>query len=183
RRATDCTLRPGNWLAISRAETTPARSRITLSSLSVQRLTAASLMRQSLQRLNSIKQLLLLNVRVCPVPLQCLLCCCQLGGAGVGQIGLVVLDRCRCLADQDKPVAMLHTQSEVLNAPVVAVTVDVQLDGISDSCHDDLGFSLLTFSPSLEGLFYVADTGRVAVTVFLRLDADVISVGEKPYFI
>src|SRR5690554_5751329 len=48
---------------------------------------------------------------------------------------------------------MLHRQSEVLNLSVMTGAVNVQLDGISDSCHDDLGFSLLTFSPSKEGLF------------------------------
>src|SRR5690606_38687284 len=110
-------------------------------------------MRQRLQRLNPVDQLLLLNVRFSPVLLMRLLCCRQLGSARVDQVGIVVLDRCRRLADQNKPVAMLHTQSEVLNLPVMTVAVNVQLDGFSDSCHDYLGFSLLTFSPSLEGLF------------------------------
>src|SRR5690606_5927521 len=113
----------------------------------------ASLMRQRLQRLNSIKQLLLLNVRFSPVLLKRLFCYCQFGGARVDQVGIVVLDSCHRLADQNKPVAMLHRQSEVLNLSVMTGAVNVNLDGISDSCHDELGFSLLTFSLSKEGLF------------------------------
>src|SRR5690606_10828060 len=158
RRPTLWALRLGNWAAMIPADTLPASSRITLSSLSVQRLTATSipLMRQRLQRLDPIQQLLLLHGRFSPVLLQRLFCCCQLGGARADQVGLVVLDRCRRLADQNKPAATNQLYSRVHHLAGIGVPVnenlDVILDGISDSCHDDLGFSLLTFSPSKEGL-------------------------------
>src|SRR5690606_25762169 len=92
RRPTLWALRLGNWAAMAPADTLPASSRMTVSSFSVQRLTAVSLMRQRLQRLNSVDQLLLLNVRFCPVLLKSLFCCGQLGGARVGQISLAVFN-------------------------------------------------------------------------------------------
>src|SRR5690606_11865275 len=111
-------------------------------------------MRQRLQRLHPVDQLLLLNVRLCPVLLKRLLCCCQLGDAGVDQIGLVVLDVSMHDAEIDVTARECTRQivSTVESPADAGVFQDVQLDGISDSCHDDLGFSMLTFSPSFEGL-------------------------------
>src|SRR5690554_1749802 len=146
-------------------------------------ITTPSIMRQRLQRLHPVDQQLLFNLRVCPVPLQCLFCCCQLRGARVDQVGIVVLDRYFGLANQNKPVAILQQHSVVLNPSVMRVSVDVQLDGISDSCHDYLGFSLLTFSPSKEGLFFIASLGATAwamVRLYFSWSCRTIPIAGSP---
>src|SRR5690554_4929851 len=109
-------------------------------------------MRQRLQRLNSVDQLLLGNRELGAGVVKRILSLLEFCLSRVEKHAVVVFDCGSRLTNKSQPVAMLHRQSEVLNLPVMTASVDVQLDGLSDSCHDYLGFSLLTFSPSFEGL-------------------------------
>src|SRR5690606_26008724 len=107
-------------------------------------------MRQRLQRLDPIQQLLLLHVRFSPVLLQRLFCLVKCGFSRIEQGGFVVFDSYVYAAEQQNSVTSWF-MGEI--HPIAVAIHDIQLDGLFDSCHDYLGFSLLTFSPSLARLF------------------------------